>query len=146
PLLTVNLIRDMTADWFSCPRDLIRSHRRAARFARPRQVAMWISVQLLPCRSLPRIGRDFDRDHTTVIYAVNMVEKRRRDADYAADLDALMQSIVDASEPPSGPAELALRVAEDMADAYRFAAFTAAAADPFGFLERFADKEGRPHA
>ncbi|MBN2752587.1 MAG: hypothetical protein JXQ84_07745 [Rhodospirillaceae bacterium] len=144
PLLTPALILDQTADWYRIPREMLRSQRRATRYARPRQVAMWLAAQLLPSRSLPRLGRDFDRDHTTVLHAVTMVEKRRQDATFAADVDALRRFILDTSEPPCGPLELALRVAEDLADAFRAAVMAYAAADPMGFLDRYAKLPPKP--
>lgn len=51
------------------------SHRRDRRIARPRQVAMWI-VRQTTLHSLPEIGRAFsNRDHTTVIHALKVVER-----------------------------------------------------------------------
>lgn len=148
PLLTVALILDRTADWYRVPRDLIRSRRRAARFARPRQVAVWLAAQLLPSRSLPRLGRDFCRDHTTVLHAITMVDYRRRDPAFAADLDELRQAIVAEAEPASAPVELAVRVAEDLAEAFRQASLAYAAKDPAGFVEKFITRLPKepPHA
>lgn len=46
--------------------------------ARPRQRAMYVARRVRPDISLPRIGAMFGgRDHTTVIHAINAVEKRR---------------------------------------------------------------------
>jgi chromosomal replication initiator protein len=60
------------------------SQRRHRAVARPRQAAMWL------CRhttkfSLPQIGQAFgDRDHTTVLHAVRMVDALlERDAAFA---------------------------------------------------------------
>lgn len=52
----------------------MKSHRRGWDVARPRQVAMYLARELTPC-SYPEIARYFDRDHTTVIHAVHMVER-----------------------------------------------------------------------
>ena len=52
----------------------LQSSRRARTVARPRQVAMYLAKQLTS-RSLPEIGRKFDRDHTTVMHAVRKVEE-----------------------------------------------------------------------
>jgi len=47
--------------------------KRARRYARPRQVAMYLARTLTPL-SLPAIGREFgDRDHTTVLHACRLV-------------------------------------------------------------------------
>ena len=52
----------------------MQSSRRARNVARPRQIAMYLAKQLTS-RSLPEIGRKFDRDHTTVMHAVRKVEE-----------------------------------------------------------------------
>lgn len=55
----------------------IESDRRARECAWPRQTAMWLARRAT-ARSLPDIGRFFGgRDHTTVIFAIRAVEKRR---------------------------------------------------------------------
>ena len=55
----------------------IESDRRARECAWPRQTAMWLCRQAT-ARSMPDIGRFFGgRDHTTVIFAIRAVEKRR---------------------------------------------------------------------
>ncbi len=51
------------------------SPRRSRYLVRPRQVAIFLS-KLLTSKSLPEIGREFsNRDHTTVIHSVKMIEK-----------------------------------------------------------------------
>ena len=55
----------------------------------PRQIAMYLAKQLTS-RSLPEIGRKFDRDHTTVMHAVRKVEELiLEDASLAENVDAL---------------------------------------------------------
>ena len=41
--------------------------RRTAVLAEPRMIAMWLCSELLPDKSLPQIGRGFERDHTTIL-------------------------------------------------------------------------------
>ena len=43
--------------------------RRAAAWARPRMVAMWLAAQVAREASLPKVGAFFRRDHTTVVHA-----------------------------------------------------------------------------
>ncbi len=51
------------------------SPRRSRYLVRPRQIAMYLSKNLTS-KSLPDIGREFsNRDHTTVIHSVKVVEK-----------------------------------------------------------------------
>jgi chromosomal replication initiator protein len=61
----------------------ILSHRRAARLAKARQAAMWLART--GGHSYPEIARAFDRDHTTILYAVSRTEQRMaEDARFAA--------------------------------------------------------------
>ncbi len=69
------------------------STRRARSVARPRQVAMYLAKALTP-RSLPEIGRRFERDHTTVLHAVRTVERlRAEDGELDADVRRLMSEL-----------------------------------------------------
>lgn len=54
--------------------DALMSSRRHHDIAWPRQIAMYLCT-LDVRRSFPEIGRFFDRDHTTVLYAERRVEK-----------------------------------------------------------------------
>jgi chromosomal replication initiator protein len=70
------------------------SARRARAVARPRQVAMYLAKQLTS-RSLPEIGRKFgNRDHTTVMHAVQRVtELMERDVAFAEDVELLRRML-----------------------------------------------------
>jgi chromosomal replication initiator protein len=58
------------------PELTVRTHRRA--YVLPRQLAMYIARRLTAA-TLEEIGRQFGgRHHTTVLYAVNKVERMRR--------------------------------------------------------------------
>ncbi len=48
--------------------------RRTQDIVRPRQVAIYLS-KTLTTKSLPEIGREFNRDHTTVIHSLRRIEK-----------------------------------------------------------------------
>ncbi|WP_342361371.1 helix-turn-helix domain-containing protein [Terrarubrum flagellatum] len=64
----------IVAEAFGTPEIEIRSQRRSRTVAQARQVAMWLAKQAT-LSSLPEIGRHFaDRDHTTVIHAVNKID------------------------------------------------------------------------
>jgi hypothetical protein len=68
-------IKRITAASFGIPADEMVSARRSRTVARPRQVAMYLAKKLTP-KSLPDIGRQFgNRDHTTVIHGIRVVER-----------------------------------------------------------------------
>jgi chromosomal replication initiator protein len=82
--LTVEQIQDITAEAFGLTRGDLLSHNRAARFAWPRQLAMYLAREHT-AETLPAIGRSFGgRNHTTVLHAC-----RRTAARLAEDPDAL---------------------------------------------------------
>ncbi|WP_223162943.1 chromosomal replication initiator protein DnaA [Roseivivax sediminis] len=68
--------------------------RRTRTFARPRQVAMFLSKKLTQ-RSLPEIGRRFGgRDHTTVMHGVKRIEELvREDGQLAEDIELLRRAL-----------------------------------------------------
>jgi chromosomal replication initiator protein len=53
----------------------LRSRSRKQSFTRPRQIAMYLARRYTQA-SLAEIGRAFGRDHTSVMYAVDVVERR----------------------------------------------------------------------
>ena len=71
---TIDEIQKKVAEYFNISVKEMQSSRRARTVARPRQIAMYLAKQLTS-RSLPEIGRKFDRDHTTVMHAVRKVEE-----------------------------------------------------------------------
>ncbi len=72
--VTVDEIQSKVAEYFKIRIADLRSERRERSVARPRQIAMYLAKKLT-VRSLPDIGRKFDRDHTTVMHAVKKVEE-----------------------------------------------------------------------
>jgi chromosomal replication initiator protein len=74
--------------------------RNARRFARPRQVAMYLARELTD-HSLGRIGYYFGRrDHTTVIFAIATVEKLlAKDDSFARDVAFCRDMIISAQYP-----------------------------------------------
>lgn len=65
---TVRRIQAATARQFNIPIETMVGKHRYRKYARPRQVAMYLSRTLTRC-SLPEIGRRFGgRDHTTVLW------------------------------------------------------------------------------
>jgi chromosomal replication initiator protein len=56
--------------------DDLKSKKMARQYSIPRQKAMYLSYVHLG-KSTTQIGRYFNRDHTTVIYAIRQVKKNR---------------------------------------------------------------------
>ena len=90
---TIDEIQKKVAEYFNISVKEMQSSRRARTVARPRQIAMYLAKQLTS-RSLPEIGRKFDRDHTTVMHAVRKVEELIvEDASLAESVDALRRAL-----------------------------------------------------
>ncbi|MBQ3695554.1 MAG: chromosomal replication initiator protein DnaA [Alphaproteobacteria bacterium] len=66
-------IQQVVADYYKISLDDLQSTRRDRAFARPRQIAMYLTKTLTPL-SLPDIALCFKRDHTTIIHAVRTIE------------------------------------------------------------------------
>jgi chromosomal replication initiator protein len=94
-------IRDIetaVAAHFGLTRAQLRGMSRARAVARPRQVAMFLAREITGL-SLPRIGQQFTRDHTTVLYAVRrIVRLMAGDAALARDVAACRTRLA-ATEP-----------------------------------------------
>jgi chromosomal replication initiator protein len=92
--VTIEEIQKRVAEKYNIRLTDMASARRSRSVARPRQVAMYLAKQLTS-RSLPEIGRKFgNRDHTTVMHAVQRVaELMDRDAAFAEDVELLRRML-----------------------------------------------------
>ena len=73
PKITISKILKEVSKYYSIPVNDIISSKRSALISHARHVAMYLSRELTNA-SLPKIGKDFgNRDHPTVIYAVNKI-------------------------------------------------------------------------
>jgi chromosomal replication initiator protein len=92
--VTIDEIQRRVAEHFNIRFAEMTSARRARAYARPRQVAMYLSKQLTS-RSLPEIGRKFGgRDHTTVMHAVRRIEELKdTDPILAEDVELLRRML-----------------------------------------------------
>ena len=90
---TIDEIQKKVAEHFNISVKEMQSSRRARTVARPRQIAMFLAKQLTS-RSLPEIGRKFDRDHTTVMHAVRKIEELIvKDSSLAESVDSLRRAL-----------------------------------------------------
>jgi chromosomal replication initiator protein len=82
PSISVEAVQEAVSLRFGVTIADLTSHRRARQLALPRQIAMYLSRTMAEA-SFPSIGEKFGgRDHSTVMYAVRMVEvKRAADAE-----------------------------------------------------------------
>jgi chromosomal replication initiator protein len=83
---------------FSVSVDAIKGKRRTNAIAKPRQVAMFLSKKLTGA-SLSEIGNHFERDHTTVLYACDKIEKLRTSD---SDLQRLLDDLIGELRPSAG--------------------------------------------
>ncbi len=74
PTINIELIQRQVADHFDISRSDMMSKKRPRKIALPRMVAMYLSRKLTS-DSLPAIGDAFNRNHATVIHAVDKVEQ-----------------------------------------------------------------------
>lgn len=75
--LTIEKIQQVVADFFGIRPAELRSKRRDRSVSLPRQIAMYLCREHL-LASFPTIGERFGRrDHTTAMYAVQTIQKRR---------------------------------------------------------------------
>jgi chromosomal replication initiator protein len=82
-------IQAVVAHHYGLPCRLMRSRSQYWSHAHPRQVAMYLAHQITN-RQKTVIGREFNRDHTTVLHAIRAVAARRAaDPQLDADIRAI---------------------------------------------------------
>lgn len=72
--LSVELIQEVVANYYNLSVDDLKGQRRTRNVALPRQIAMYLSRTLTPT-SLPKIGEEFNKDHTTVMHAFTKIQE-----------------------------------------------------------------------
>ncbi|WP_235924237.1 chromosomal replication initiator protein DnaA [Pseudoroseicyclus tamaricis] len=92
--ISIDEIQRKVSDHYNIRLSDLIGPKRLRHYARPRQVAMYLS-KTMTNRSLPEIGRRFGgRDHTTVIHAVKRIEELKgKDAQIAEDLELLRRML-----------------------------------------------------
>lgn len=69
---TIANIKRAVADYYDITIEELESRRRVRKYSRPRMVAMYLARDMTAF-SYPQLGEKFDRDHTTVLHAVEFV-------------------------------------------------------------------------
>lgn len=67
-LITPNLIKEVVSDYYKIKLEDFNAKKRNKTIVYPRQIAMYLCRELTDL-SLPRIGEEFGRDHTTIMHA-----------------------------------------------------------------------------
>ncbi len=91
---TVEQIQRKVSEHFNIRLSDLIGPKRVRTFARPRQIAMYLSKQLTS-RSLPEIGRQFGgRDHTTIMHGVRKIEELvQKDSQIADHVELLRRAL-----------------------------------------------------
>ena len=93
PSVSFDAIVNAVCTHFSLRPIDLRSRRRSRNVVVPRQLAMYLCRRLMSA-SFPHIGELFGRDHSTVIHATTVTERRiKEDAAFQATLERLERSI-----------------------------------------------------
>ena len=91
--VNVNTIKKMVGKHFNIRMEDFNSKRKTQSVAWPRQIAMFLTTDLTDL-SLPEIGREFNRDHSTVVHARDTVkEKINTDPFFAAEINQIILDI-----------------------------------------------------
>ncbi|NLM04008.1 MAG: chromosomal replication initiator protein DnaA [Clostridiales bacterium] len=91
-LLDTNLIKEVVSKHFNVKIEDLDSKKRTRAIAYPRQIAMYLTRELMDL-SLPKIGQEFGgRDHTTVMHAHNKITQ---DLETDPDLKERIDKIID---------------------------------------------------
>ena len=79
-LPTPNLVISQVCKFYNVDESVLRGNQRTKGAAEARQVAQYL-IRKLTNLSLPDIGKEFDRDHSTVLYAIRKVEVALKNGD-----------------------------------------------------------------
>jgi chromosomal replication initiator protein len=76
-MVSVNDIRAAVVEFYGVDEVDFYTERRAGALREARQIAYWLAREYTKL-SYPALGRIFCRDHTTVLYGVRQVDRRRQ--------------------------------------------------------------------
>ena len=91
--VSVNMIKKVVGKHFNIHMEDFNAKRKTQSIAWPRQIAMFLTTELTDL-SLPEIGREFNRDHSTVVHARDLVkEKITTDPFFTAEINQIIADI-----------------------------------------------------
>lgn len=89
----VNAIKKIVGKHFNVKMEDFNSKKKIQTIAWPRQIAMFLTTTMTDL-SLPEIGREFNRDHSTVVHARDLVkEKINADPFFTAEINQIISEI-----------------------------------------------------
>ena len=92
-VVSVNEIKKIVGKHFNVHMEDFNAKRKTQSVAWPRQIAMYLSTELTDL-SLPEIGREFNRDHSTVVHARDLIkEKINTDPFFTAEINQIIADI-----------------------------------------------------
>lgn len=100
-MITVRNIQDATCRTFGITRDELLADCRQRRFARPRQIAMYLARSITGA-SWSNLGREFCRDHTTVLHANEFVRDELINDPYSRGAIAEIREDLVCTQPAPG--------------------------------------------
>lgn len=134
----VAYIQERVAREFGVTRDELYSSKRCRRVARPRQLAMYLASRLTH-QSLPMIGRAFGKDHTTVMHAINVIERLMvDDPAWAVNVRRLHEEL----QKDIGDLRGIDRTIDELVETLRIRLKLAARRDPETLVERLSEIAG----
>jgi hypothetical protein len=97
--LSVRLIIEIVAAEYNMTRDILLSRQRRHFIVRPRQIAIYLALDMLRGVSLGNIGRWFGGfDHTTILHAKNKIKSMiAAEERVAIEIEAVRQKVIAAS-------------------------------------------------
>ena len=91
--INVNVIKKIVGKHYNIRMEDFNSKRKTQSVAWPRQIAMFLTTELTDL-SLPEIGREFNRDHSTVVHARDLVKNKiETDPFFAAEINQIILEI-----------------------------------------------------
>jgi chromosomal replication initiator protein len=91
--ITVERIQEVVSAHFKVPLHVMMSNKRSKDVAMARQVAMYLARELTK-NSLPDIGKQFHKDHTTVIHGYDKIKRLiESDGLFKSEIDQLVNHL-----------------------------------------------------
>ena len=92
-VVSVNEIKKVVGKHFNVRMEDFSAKSKTQSIAWPRQIAMYLTTELTDL-SLPEIGREFNRDHSTVVHARDLIkEKINADPFFTAEINQIIADI-----------------------------------------------------